>query len=226
MSIATRIFIALVGLPISAMAQDPYRVAGDHYLLVLENSWVRATRVTYGPHETAPVHQHPPTPTTVYVHVTDGGIMRFRHVTGEHVAGVSIDRKPVEAGAIRFAHGAPETHSVEYLGDRPTEYVRIELRTEALDRPKRDVRLPPVALDSSRSAMQVQFENGQVRIVRVMCAAGQQCPESEHAGDRAVVVTMLGPHRGNVEWSPPPGEGPLEQVRIELKSKPVNDAHP
>src|SRR6476469_2248697 len=105
-------------------AQDPYRIAGDHYHLVFENPWVRATRVTYGPHETAPVHQHPPTPTTVYVYVTDGAGMRFRHVTGEHVAGVSIDRKPVQASAIRFAHGAPETHSVEYLGDIPTEYAR------------------------------------------------------------------------------------------------------
>jgi hypothetical protein len=50
--------------------------------------------------------------------------MRFRHVTGERVAGVDIDRKPVQAGAIRFAHGAPETQSVEYLGSVPTEYVR------------------------------------------------------------------------------------------------------
>jgi len=211
----------LICLSFVAAAQDPYRVAGDHYHLVFENSWVRATRVTYGPHETAPVHQHPPTPTTVYVYVTDGGVMRFGHVTGEHVAGVTIDRKPVQAGGIRFAHGAPETHTVEYLGDAPTEYARIELRTEPLDRPVRDVRLPPVALDSSQSVMQVQFENGQVRILRVRCAAGRQCPDSAHPGDPAVVVTMSGSKRGEVEWSPPSAEGPLEQVRIELKSKPV-----
>jgi len=130
MSIGARTLLTLLGLAISAAAQDPYRVAGDHYHLVFENSWMRATRVTYGPHETAPVHRHPPTPTTVYVYLTDGGVMRFHHVTGENVAGVSIDRKPVLAGAIRFAHGAPETHSVEYLGDIPTEYARIELRTE------------------------------------------------------------------------------------------------
>lgn len=213
----------LICLSLVATAQDPYRVAGDHYHLVFENSWARATRVTYGPHETAPVHQHPPTPTTVYVYVTDGGVMRFGHVTGEHVAGVSIDRKPVQAGGIRFAHGASETHTVEYLGDAPTEYARIELRTEPLDRPVRDVRLPPVALDWSKSAMQVQFENGQVRILRVICTAGRQCPDSAHPDDPAVVVTMSGPKRGQVEWSPPRAEGPVEQVRIELKSKPVVD---
>jgi len=153
MSIPVRAAIALPGLSIAVMAQDPYHVAGDHY---------RTTRVTYGPHETAPVHQHPPTPTTVYVYVTDGGVMRFRRLTGEHVAGVDIDRKPVHAGAIRFAHGAPETHSVEYLGDTPTEYVRIELRTEPLDRPVRDVRLPPVALDQSRSAIESSSKTGRL----------------------------------------------------------------
>jgi quercetin dioxygenase-like cupin family protein len=216
-----RAVLVLLLLVFSAAAQDPYRVAGNHYHLVFENAWVRVTRVSYGPHETAPVHNHPPTPTTVYVYVTDGGPMRFHHVTGDNVKGLDIVRKPVVAGAIRFAHGAPETHTVEYLGDEPTEYARIELRTEPLDRPVRDVRLPPMPLDLSTSATKVQFENGQVRLVRVACAAGQRCPESEHPGDPAVTVTMSGPHRGEMQWSPAPAEGPLEQVRIELKTKPV-----
>jgi hypothetical protein len=37
-----------------------------------------------------------------------------------------------------------------------------------------------------------------------------------------VVVTLSGPHRGEIEWSPAPARGPLEQMRIELKSKPVH----
>jgi hypothetical protein len=45
------------------------------------------------------------------------------------------------------------------------------------------------------------------------------------AADPAVVVVMSGPHRGEVDWSPQRlAEGPIEQVRIELKSKPVNGA--
>ncbi len=213
---------ALLGIALGATAQDPYRVAGDHYHLLFENAWARATRVTYGPHEKAPVHQHPPTPTTVYIYLTDGGVMRFQHVTGEHVAGVRIDRKPVLAGAIRFAHGAPETHTVEYLGDIPTEYVRIELRTEPLDRPVRDVRLPPVAADPTKSSIQTQFENGQVRLLHVVCVADQPCPKSEHPGDPAVVVTLSGARHGEVQWSPASEQqGPCEQTRIELKSKPV-----
>jgi hypothetical protein len=68
-------------------------------------------------------------------------------------------RKPVLAGGIRFAHGAPETHTVEYLGDAPTEYARIELRTEPINRPRRDVRLPPEPADFSKATQSVRFEN-------------------------------------------------------------------
>lgn len=166
----------LFALPLAVMAQDPYRVAGDHYHLLFENDWVRATRVTFSPHDSLPVHSHPATPTTLYVNTTDGGPIAFHHITGANVAGVSVTRKPVLAGALRFAHGAPETHTVDYLGDAPSEYARIELRTEPIDRPMRDVRLPPFPLDLSKATVETQFENGQVRIIRVGCPAAKPCP--------------------------------------------------
>jgi hypothetical protein len=219
-------FAVLFGcISMAVSAQNPYAVAPSHYHLIFENAWARATRVTYGPHEQAPVHDHPSTPTTVYIYVTDGGVMRFHHITGEHVAGFTIDRPAVKAGAIRFTHGAPETHSVEYLGDSPTEYIRIELRTEPLERAMRDVRLPPVSLDTSKAAVETEFENAQVRILRVMCTPGQGCPAPTEPDDPAIEVTLTGPLPGQVrwlpEWSPPPAQGPLELVRIELKTKPV-----
>jgi hypothetical protein len=37
-------------------------------------------------------------------------------------------------------------------------------------------------------------------------------------------MTMSGPHRGEVEWWSPPAVGPLEQIRVELKSEPMNSA--
>jgi hypothetical protein len=201
--------------------QDPYLVAGDHYHLVFENAWARATRVTYGPHQTAPLHEHPPTPTSIYIYVTDGGEFRFKHITGFKVSGYTITRPAVKAGAIRFAHSAPETHSVEYLGDDATEYVRIELRTEPVNVPIRDVRIPPAALDPMKSAVKNEFENGQIRILRVVCAKGEKCPASENPDDPAIVTVMNGPDRGAVRWSPATEKGPLEEVRIELKTDPV-----
>lgn len=201
--------------------QDPYTAAGDHYHLLFENAWARATRVTYQAHETAPVHEHPPTPTCVYIYVTDGGEFRFKHMTGFKVSGYTITRPAVKAGAIRFGHSAPETHSVEYLGDIPTEYVRIELRTEPLDSPIRDVRIPPAAMDPSKSAVRQEFENGQIRILRVVCAPKERCPVSENPHDPAIVTVMTGPDRGAVRWKPAAEKGPLEEVRIELKTDPM-----
>jgi len=206
---------------VSAWAQDPYVVAGDHYHLVFENQWARVARVTYGPHETAPVHEHPPTPTSVYIYITDGGEFRFKHVTGFKVSGYTITRPAVKAGAIRFAHSAPETHSVEYLGDAATEYVRIELRTEPVRPPIRDVRIPPRTLDLTKSAVTNEFENDQIRILRVVCAAGEKCPASQDPDDPAIVTVMNGPDRGLVRWSPAREKGPLNEVRIELKTDPV-----
>jgi len=213
------LLLACLALP--ASAQDPYLAAGDHYHLVFENAWARATRVTYGPHETAPVHDHSLTPTAIYIYVTDGGEFRFKHMTGFKVAGTVITRPAVKAGAIRFAHSAPETHSVEYLGAAPTEYIRIELRTEARDLPLRNIRIPPPAMDPSKSAVVNEFENGQVRILRVVCAAGERCPPSKNPNDPAIVTVMTGPDRGAVRWQPKPGKGPRDEVRIELKTDPV-----
>jgi quercetin dioxygenase-like cupin family protein len=200
-------------LLLALLMQDPVQ-------LLFENAWVRASKVTYQPHETATAHDHPPTPTCVYIYVTDGGEFRFKHLTGFKTSGYVITRPAVKAGAIRFAHSAPETHSVDYLGDAPTEYVRIELRTEPLDTPIRDVRIPPAAMDPSKSAVRKEFENGQVRILRVVCAAGEICPKSENPTDPSVVTVMKGPERGAVRWSPGPETGPLEEVRIELKTDP------
>jgi hypothetical protein len=206
-------------------AQDPYTVAPDHYHLLFENAWARVTRVTYQPHETAPVHEHPPTPTSVYIYVADGGEFRFNHVTGFKVPGYTITRPSVKAGAIRFAHSAPETHSVEYLGDTPTEYVRIELRTEALDTPIRDIRIPPAQTDATKSSARNEFENGQVRILRIVCADGQSCPASQNPQDPAIVTIMTGADKGLSRWLPAKSRlketGPLEEVRIELKTDPV-----
>jgi quercetin dioxygenase-like cupin family protein len=212
--------LLLLCLAVTAVAQDPFTAASDHYLLLLENPWVRVARVTYGPHETAPVHDHPLTPTALYIYLTDGGEFRFKHITGLKTAGYVVARPAVKAGAIRFSHSARETHSVEYLGDQPTEYLRIELRTEAPVIPLRDVRIPPAAMDPAISAVRREFENEQLRILRVVCAPKETCPPSQHEDDQALVVVMTGPGKGTVRWCPKAETGPLEEVRIELKTDP------
>ncbi len=216
----TFLFLTLTSwifFPFTAAAQNPYRVAGDHYRLILENQWVRATRVTYAPGETSPIHDHPRAGGVIYVYLTDAGVMRFRHFNGDTPSHVA-DRPPVSAGSVRLQSGGAEYHSVEYLGKTPSEYITLELRTSGKFAGQR---LPPVSLDPGKSTAQVQFEDGQLRVVRVSCAAGAQCPDSSHPNDPAIVVVLTGPQRGDVKWSPERMEGPMQQIRFELKALPA-----
>jgi hypothetical protein len=76
----------------------------------LRNLWIsRNVDLTKrGPHETAPVDQHPPTPTMVYVYVTDGGVMRL----ARYRRACRWSQQRPQDGS-----GRPEAHSVEHLGD-------------------------------------------------------------------------------------------------------------
>jgi hypothetical protein len=178
--------------------QDPFQVAPDDYKLEYENDYVRLVRVTYGPHQKSPEHDHPGTP-TVYVYTTDGGQMRIAH-NGEE----PVIRPAVKAGQIRFSKGMPEHHTMENLGDVRSEYIRVELKTKPIDLPAKDVRLSPQ--DES-------FENGMIRISR-LAASGQERYPSVYvliASGKTVFVPAGGTYSGN----------PADQlVKVELKTAP------
>jgi hypothetical protein len=181
----------------AASAQDPYQVAPRNYRIEFENEWVRVSRVSYEPGDKLPVHDHPALP-TVYIYVKDGGPIQFGHQEFR-----ALRRPAVKAGAIRFNRGNKETHTTEYLGDAPTEYVRVELKTEDLEKPAKDVRI--AAEDKSA------FENAQIRIERGSCSC-------DDLGAPAVVVTMADRKTHWVTREPPEGE----QIRVILKSAPFS----
>lgn len=189
--------------------QSPFTAAPEHYKLELDNDWVQIVRVHYAPGGISKLHDHPERP-TVMVYTTDGGPLKFLHKDG-----AIVNRPAVKAGGIRFTRGAAESHVVEYQGDQPSEYMRVELKTQPVDLPERDIRM---AL-----ADRQPFENGQVRILRVTCPAQSACPLSTHPNDPAVVISG-----SEFRWLPVgapaienPGNAPLEQIRVELKSRPV-----
>ncbi len=189
----------------AAGAQDPFTIAPTHYHLEFENPWVRVSRINYKVHDKAPLHDHPAVP-VVFVYTTDSGPMRF--VDDKKGA---TTRPAAKAGTIRVTRAAPEHHAVEYLGKADTEYLRIELKTAAGDVPEREIRLAP-----ERHESKTQFENSQLRIVRLWCA--ELCPASAHPGDPAVVVSM---GSREVRWMVAGGAFPWggagEYVRLELK---------
>jgi hypothetical protein len=193
---------------IALLAQDPFTAAPRNYKLEFENAWVRVIRVTYGPHEKTPVHDHPATP-LVYVYLSERGRMRVQQGEADPVT-----RDGVKAGTIRFSPGAKEHHSVEELDGVASELLRIELKTKPVDLPDRDVIL--------ESANRQPYENGMLRILRLTCPARTTCPMSEHPENPAIVIVDR-----NFLWQDPGLQmnlhgkpEPLEQIRIELKSRP------
>ena len=182
---------------VTAFAQDPYRTAPDNYKLEFENEWVRVSRVSYRPGDKLQVHEHPALP-TVYVYVTDGGPVLFGHQ--EFAA---MRRPAVKAGQIRFNRGNKETHTTEYLGDAPSEYIRVELKTEKIDIPRRDIRI--AAGDAT------PYENGQLRIER------QDCSPCAAVTMPTVIITTTDRAAHWVIGDAPSGP----QIRITLKSKPA-----
>jgi quercetin dioxygenase-like cupin family protein len=55
----TLIAALLAALPLAAAAQDPVKVDGKHYKLVLDNAAVRVLKISYGVGEKSPMHAHP-----------------------------------------------------------------------------------------------------------------------------------------------------------------------
>ncbi len=199
--------LLLIVLAVSASFAQLASLAQDPCKLEFENEWVRISRVTYAPFGKSKTHTHPATP-TVYVYTTDGGPIRFLHDEG-----YSIDRPAVKAGAIRFNRGMVERHEVESLSAIPSEYLRVELKTEPLELPSNDIRIPA---PENRG-----FENAQIRIEKSTCEPHQKCA----ATDLPSVVVKL--NDGSAVWvasgSPAlenAADQPWKLVRIVLKSVP------
>lgn len=107
-----------------AGAQDPLKVLPQDYRLVLDNETVRVIRAAYQPHQKLAAHDHPHHP-TVYVYLNDSGPVRFSHV--EQPA-FTRERPLVKAGTFGVSPGRIETHTAENLGNKPCEFLRIELK--------------------------------------------------------------------------------------------------
>jgi beta-alanine degradation protein BauB len=125
-----RLFCAalIVGLAVNfAGAQDPTKVAPQHYKLRFENEWVQVLDVHYGPHEKSVMHEHP---AGVVVNVTSGHL-RFTDANGKIQEVYSL------AGEARWFPRVK--HTVENIGDEPFNAVYIGIKgksTTDADDPK------------------------------------------------------------------------------------------
>lgn len=101
---------------ISELNKDATKVAPKHYIVEMENDWVRVCRIKYGPNEESVMHEHNP---GVVVHLN---AIKGR-LTNEDGTVVDFER---EAGSVLWADAI--THSGLNLKDGPIEGVFFELK--------------------------------------------------------------------------------------------------
>jgi hypothetical protein len=216
--------MAVAGLTAAVgAAQDPVATLPEAYRLVLENEWVKVTRVHYAPNVKLPVHDHTAL-ASAYLYLNDSGPVVFRHVGADYGA---VTRKPTIARSIRLFRGIKETHEVENLSPLPSEFLRIEFKTDPVDpRSLRGTLMPEPA--TATVVNKEQFANAQVRVTRIVLPPGAAL-ELPGGAQPSLLVWLAPSELGAVRWLPSgpaerlhnPSAQPREAVRFELLTKPL-----
>jgi hypothetical protein len=229
-------------LATSALAQDPSKALPQAYKLQFENDWVKITRVHYAPKEKLPSHQHTQT-ASAYVYLNDSGPVVFKHIGLEYGA---VTRPATKAGSFRLYRGLKEMHEVENLSDLPSDFLRVEFKTEPVNDKTLRGRFFREEYPASENFQKVQFENEQVRITRLVCAAGKRLDLSTSATEPALLIALsqskfkvheskdkratLKLEMGQNAWIDTgqqkgfenTGTAPAEMLRFDFKTKPLS----
>lgn len=220
-----------------AFAQDPTKVAPAAYKTEFENEYVRVQRVHYAPRVKLPEHDHTAFG-TAYVYLTDAGPVVYKHIG---LAYGAVTRPAVKAGSFRLYKGIKETHAVESQSDTASEFLRVELKTEpAKDQNTLRGKYFREDYPAGENFQKVQFENDQVRITRLVCAAGKSCLEVAKASEPILFVALSKSQfkigKGTIEllpgqthWIPAGksaagdniGNGAAELLRFDFKTQPM-----
>src|ERR1051326_7316819 len=148
----------------AARAQDPFKVAPQAYKLQFENQWVRITRVHYEPHERIAEHYHTDR-ASAYVYLNDSGPVIFKHIDLPYG---KITRPPTKAGSFRLYKGLHEVHAVENTSDLPSDFLRVEFKTEPVNDPSLLGRFYREQYPTVENVRKMQFENQYIRISRLI----------------------------------------------------------
>ncbi|MEK6304405.1 MAG: hypothetical protein AABO41_27260 [Acidobacteriota bacterium] len=169
-----------------ALAQDPSKALPQAYKLQFENDWVKVTRVHYAPKEKLPSHQHTQTG-SAYVYLNDSGPVVFKHIGLDYGA---VTRPATKAGSFRLYRGLKEMHEVENLSDLPSDFLRVEFKTEPINDKKLYGRFFREEYPAGENFQKVQFENEQVRITRLVCAPGKRLDISATSTEPALLIAL------------------------------------
>lgn len=181
-----RLIAAVCLLMPSALAQDPLKVLPQAYQLEFENAWVKVTRVHYGPHEKIPEHDHTPM-ASAYVYLNDSGPVIFKHIGLPYGA---VTRPATKTGSFRLYQGVKETHEVENPNDAPSDFLRVEFKTQPLGEKNLRGRFHREDYPASENYRKVQFENEQVRITRLVCAPHKKLEIVANSTEPALFIAL------------------------------------
>lgn len=178
--------LVVLSATVAVVAQDATKSAPGNYRTQFENELVHVVRVHYGPNETVPVHEHP-TSETVYVYLNESGVVEFHHIgNGNRVS----RRRPTIAGSFRVSGGADEKHEVVNTTATPSDFLRVELKTDP------GGATPPFFRDATKTyptgdnVTDVRFVNEQMRITRVIVAPGKTLDQSTAAREPALLIAL------------------------------------
>jgi hypothetical protein len=219
----------------AALAQDPVKVAPKAYQAEFENVYVKVVRVHYAPHSSLPEHDHPARG-TAYVYLNDSGPVIFKHIGLSYGA---VTRPAVKAGSFRLYKAVKETHEVENPSDTPSDFLRVEFKTApAQDQNSLRGKFFREDVLAGENLAKVQFENEQVRITRLVCAAGKQCEVIAAANEPVLLVALTSAQvsqtkldTGKTRWLAAGKtlqlagmpDGAAEWLRFDLKTPPLKN---
>lgn len=194
---------------------------------LIDNDQVRVLKAVDQPHVKTKPHEHKVNRVMVYL-----GPARQ-----EFVSGGKTTVSDWKAGQAVWSPAAP-THTAEVISDQPLTIIEVELKKPAPAQPTAFPALDPVRVEPKR--YHVEFENPQVRVLRVHVGPKEKVALHEHALNRVVVYltdqdgtmtsadgkTERSVHKaGDVVWGGPAkhseanlGSGPFEVIVVELKN--------
>lgn len=219
----TMFVLAASMMTIGVTAQEGTATLPQNYKLQFENAWVKVTAVRYGPNEKLPGHTHTPNP-AAYVYLKDGGPVIFRHVGGS-----AATRPATKAGAFRVYRGLEEVHEVENTTKAPSEFLRVELKTEGRDPAAFRGKFMRPAAPATEAV--VQFDHPQVRVSRLWVNPGANLQVTT-AAEPALIIALAATDRfqpGKEWWvgpssslEVPNGAGaPIDFLRFDFKTRPL-----
>jgi hypothetical protein len=219
--------LGVLAFGVALSAQGPSGLPAN-YTVQFENAWVKVTSVRYGPLEKVGPHAHTPNP-SAYVYLNDGPPVTFRHIGGHNAVAT---RAATKAGTFRIYRGLEEIHEVENTGNAPSEFLRVELKTQGQSpdtfRGKFERTLAPSAEPV------VHVDHPQVRISRVWARPGEKVAIA--ASSEPVLMIALGNgagfDAGQVRWIAASSEAAIQNttataldfLRFDFKTQPTATA--